>query len=231
MPLWAEPNKPTVSQMANTLLHANAATLIEPIKKNQYRLLLQVNNLLGVLSNQFSEDNAYLQTIKTSMVGNVYPIEISFTPPAIQVEQRKARGKGNLEIKYGGWITYGNAEATFHNFIDLDTYKFFYRWASISGGLYLKHADTQIQNDLPSQPLPVPDFAADSYGGYKVNGTVSTYHTNDTFAGDDTENNRWILQGIFPTSVGAGDLNHADDGEAILTSVSFSVDSALPTKP
>src|SRR4029077_1522866 len=104
-------------------------------------------------------------------------------------------------------------------------------WASITGALYLQHQDTQIQSGAPPGALPVPDFAADqSGGGYKVNGTVSTYHTLDTAAGDATENNRWILQGIFPVSVSAGDLNHADDGEAILTNVNFSVDLALPTK-
>jgi hypothetical protein len=220
-----------IANLTDTLLHANSTKLIEPVKKNQYRLLLQISNLIGVLRNQFGEDSGYLQTIKTAMTGNAYPIEISFTPPAIQVEQRKVRGKGNVETKYGGYINYGNAEATFHNFIDLDTYKFFYRWASISGGLYLQHADTQIQNNWATQPLSVPDFAADSYGGYKVNGTVSTYHTNDTAVGDETKNNCWILQGIFPATVSAGDFNHADDGEAVLTNVSFSIDLALPTLP
>jgi hypothetical protein len=234
MPLttFALPANSTAAAMTNTLLHANAGTLIEPIKKNQYRLLLQVTNLIGVLNAQFGEDNGYLQTIKASMVGNVFPIEISFVPPAITVEQRKVRGKGNVEVKYAGYINYGDATATFHNFIDLDTYKFFYRWASITGALFLQHQDTAIQIGTPFGALPVPDFAADqASGGYKVNGTVSTYHTLDTSAGDNTENNRWILQGIFPTSVSAGDLNHADDGEAILTNVNFSVDLALPTKP
>jgi hypothetical protein len=221
-----------IANLTDTMLHATASTLIEPIKKNQYRLLLQVTNLIGVLNTQFSGDSDYLTTIKASMVGNVFPIEISFTPPAIQVEQRKIRGKGNVEVKYGGYINYGDAQATFHNFIDLDTYKFFYRWASITGALFLQVNNDQLQSNVPTSALPVPDFAADqSGGGYKVNATVSTYHTLDTSAGDETENNRWILQGVFPTSVSAGDLNHADDGEAILTTVNFSVDLALPAKP
>jgi hypothetical protein len=218
-----------IANLTQTLLSAQGGRLIEPIKKNQYRLLLQITNLISVLKNQFQEDSGYLQTISTAMTGNVYPIEISFTPPALQVEERKIRGKANVEVKYAGYTNYGNAEATFHNFIDLDTYKFFYRWASITGGLYLQRNDDQIQYDLPNQPLPVPDFAADSSsGGYKVNGTASTFHTEDTAAGDETENNRWILQGVFPTTVSAGDLNHADDGEPILTAVSFSIDLALP---
>jgi hypothetical protein len=227
----ALPANSTASQMTNTLLHANADKLIEPIKKNQYRLLLQVTNLIKVLQEIFNDDSGYLQTISTSMVGNVYPIEIIFNPPAIQVEQRKVRGKGNVEVKYGGYVSYGEAQATFHNFIDLDTYKFFYRWASIAGGFYLKRTDDQVQAILASHPMAVPDFAPDSYGGYKINGTVSTFHTLDTAAGDETENNRWILEGIFPSSVSAGDLSHADDGEAVLTNVNFSIDLALPATP
>src|ERR1700756_1810854 len=132
-----------IAFMTDTLLHAHASKLIEPVKKNQYRLLLQVSNLIDVLNAQFGEDTGYLKTIKTAMTGNVYPIEVSFTPPAIQVEQRKIRGKANTEVKYAGYINYGNAEATFHNFIDLDTYKFFYRWASITGGMFLQRNDDQ----------------------------------------------------------------------------------------
>jgi hypothetical protein len=234
MPLtqWATPATQTVAGLTNTMLHANATKLIEPIKKNQYRLLLQITNLISGLQTQFNNDSAYLQTIKSAMTGNVYPIEISFIPPAIQVEQRKIRGKGNVEVKYAGYVSYGNSEATFHNFIDLDTYKFFYRWASLAGALDLQRNGDNLLGAVPaSLPLAVPDFAADAYGGYKVNATVSTYHTLDTSAGDATENNRWILQGVFPTQVSAGDLNHADDGEPILTNVSFSVDLALPASP
>jgi hypothetical protein len=221
-----------IASLIDTVLSSQSDRLIEPIKKNQYRLLLQVTNLLGVLNSQFGEDADYLEIIKTSMVGNVYPIEVAFTPPAIQVEQRKVRGTGNVEVKYAGYINYGNAEATFYNFIDIDTYKFFYRWAAITGALDLNRRNDEILNITPKQPLSVPDLAADSAGGgYKVNGTLSTYHTLDTAVGDETENNRWILQGVFPTNVSAGDYNHADDGETILTTVSFSIDLALPARP
>jgi hypothetical protein len=72
------------------------------------------------------------------MVGNLYPIEVTFTPPAIQVEARRVKGAGNTEVKYGGYVTYGESAATFHNFIGLDTYKFFYRWACIAGVLPLQ---------------------------------------------------------------------------------------------
>lgn len=221
----------TAASLTQTLLAAQASTLIEPVKKNQYRLFLQVNNLLGVLQTQFGQDSAYLQTVATAMTGNVFPIEVSFTPPAIQVEQRKVRGANNVEIKYAGYVSFGNAEATFHNFIDLDTYKFFYRWASMAGGLYLQRTNNQLLSSVSPGPLPVPDFATDGFGGYKVNATVSSYHNEDTSDDIETENNRWILQGVFPTSVSSGDFSHADDGEQVLTNVSFSIDLTLPATP
>lgn len=206
-----------------------AGTGIEPIKKNQYRLRLQVTNLIGVLENYFSDDRDYLETIKSALTNDTYPIEVSFTPPAIQVEARTTRGAGNVQVKYAGYVSYGNAEATFNNFVELDTYKFFYRWASLSGALALVCQNDQILGQTPSNPLPVPDFAGDSTSGaYKVNGTVSSYHTVSTAYGDETENTHWVLQGVFPTAVSAGDLNHTDDGEMLLTNVSFSVDLALP---
>ena len=228
-----------IASMTNTMLHQGGDKIIEPIKKNAYRLLLGVYGLIPLLKSIYYEDNDYLETISTSLVGNLYPLEVSFIPPAIQVEQRKTRGKGNVEVKYAGYISYGNAEATFYNWIDLDTYKFFYRWAAIAGALSLVRQDDALLSQVPypNRPvpedvlLPVPDFAADSKaGGYKVNGVVSTIHTSDPAKGDEIENTRWILQGIFPTAVSAGDLSHADDGEAVLTNVSFSVDLALPAQ-
>jgi hypothetical protein len=215
--------------MTNTMLHQGGDKIIEPIKKNAYRLLLGVYGLIPLLKSIYYEDNDYLETISTSLVGNLYPLEVSFIPPAIQVEQRKTRGKGNVEVKYAGYISYGNAEATFYNWIDLDTYKFFYRWASIAGASPLSRNDDALQNNIIPAMLPVPDFAADSQaGGYKVNGIVSTIHTINPLVGDEIENTRWILQGIFPTAVSAGDFSHADDGEPVLTNVSFSIDLALP---
>jgi hypothetical protein len=220
-----------IASMTNTLLVSKSDKLIEPIKKNQYRLLLAVYGLIPVLEEAYGEDKAYLETIKASLVGNLYPLEVSFTPPAIQVEQRKIKGKNNIEIKYGGYVSYGNAEASFFNFIDLDTYKFFYRWAALAGASPLfRNEDNLEGNDLLAM-LPVPDLAPDSSaGGYKVNGTLSTIHTTNPLAGDEVENTRWILQGIFPTAVSAGDFNHSDDGEPVLTNVSFSVDLALPAQ-
>src|SRR5262245_45573510 len=111
-----------IASMTNAMLHTGGDKIIEPVKKNAYRLLLAVYGLIPVLKDTYTEDGDqnYLETIKTSLTGNLYPIEVSFTPPAIQVEQRKIRGKGNVEIKYGGYATYGNAEASFYNFIDLD---------------------------------------------------------------------------------------------------------------
>jgi hypothetical protein len=222
-----------IAFMTSMLLdQVTAGRIIEPIKKNQYRLLLQITNILTVLENQYKEDADYLETIKTSMVGNLYPIEITFTPPTIQVETRRTKGTGNVEVKYGGWVTYGDAQATFHNFIGLDTYKFFYRWAAMAGALFMQRNNDVIQIVSPTAALPVPDLAPDATsGGYKVNATVSTYHTLDTSVGDETENARWILQGVFPTSVSPGDYNHADDGEPVLTTVNFSVDMALPAQP
>jgi hypothetical protein len=228
-----------IAYMTEMMLNqGSGGRLIEPIKKNQYRLLLQVTSLIEMLKNQFKEDEDYLEAVKTSMVGNLYPIEISFTPPALQVEERKIKGKGNMEVKYGGYITYSNAEASFHNFIGLDTFKFFHRWASITGALYLQRNNDEIKNDLPGQalgggfvqsfPLALPNLSDTASGGYKVNGTVSTFHTNDTAVGDETEDVRWILEGVFPTSVAIDAFNHSDDGDAVLTNVSFSVDLALP---
>jgi len=220
-----------IANMTNSILLGGAyRPLIEPIKKNHYRLLLAVSGLIPVLQDTYPEDSDYFETIKTSLVSNLYPLEVNFTPPAIQVEQRKIRGRGNVEVKYGGWTTYGNSEATFYNWIDLDTYKFFYRWASLAGAVPLFRNDDALQNNALLPNLPVADFAPDSYGGYKVNGIVSTMHTIETLSGDEFENARWILQGIFPTAVSAGDFNHADDGEPVLTNVSFSIDLALPAQ-
>jgi hypothetical protein len=219
-----------IANLTDTMLAAGADTLIEPIKKNQYRLYLQVGNLIGVLKSYFPEDNDYLVSIGAALTGNVYPIEIAFTPPSIQVEERKTKGTGNVEVRYAGYVTYGNAEATFHNFIDLDSYKFFYRWAALAGGLALVCQNDQILGTIPTRPLPVADFSPDNSTGYKINATVSTFHTRDPAVGDETENNHWVLQGVFPTAVSPGDLNHADDGEPILTTVSFAVDLALPAK-
>src|ERR1700745_2263502 len=124
-----------IASMANMILAGGSDVLVEPIKKNQYRLFLYVTNLLNVLNSYFHDETGYLGTIKNALTSNTFPIEVSFTPPAIQIEERKIRGKGNVEVKYGGYATYGNAEATFYNFIDIDTYRFFYRWASLTGGL------------------------------------------------------------------------------------------------
>jgi hypothetical protein len=220
-----------IASMTNTMLLSHSAKpWIEPIKKNQYRLLLQVTNLIEVLGKTFKDDRDYLERIKTSMAGNAYPIEISFTPPSIQVEQRKIKGGGNVEVKYAGYVSYGNSEATFHNFIDLDTYKFFYRWASLAGALSLKRNGDSLDSIGPNRFFPVPDIGSVN-NAYKVNGTISTYHTENTTTGDETQNSRWILQGVFPASVAATNFDHADDGEPFLTSVSFSVDLALPAQP
>jgi len=219
-----------IASMTDTMVHTGGGKIIEPVRKNAYRLLLAVQSLILVLKDAYTEDadQNYLETIRGSLSGNLYPIEVSFTPPAMQIEQRKIRGKGNVEIKYGGYATYGNAEATFYNFIDLDTYKFFYRWATLVGAVPIFRNDDALQNNVLLPNIPVSDFAPDSYGGYKVNGIVSTIHTEDPLAGDENENTRWILQGIFPIAVSAGDFNHADDGEPVLTNVSFSVDLAFP---
>ena len=222
-----------MAQMANTILIGGKTDnlLIEPIKKNAYRLYLYVTDLISVLRVQFPDDRDYLETIKVSLSNNAYPIEISFTPPAIQIEQRKIRGGANVEVKYAGWVSYGNAEATFHNWIDLDTYQFFYRWASLAGALPLFRSNDTLRSAYASIPLPVPDINADSKAGaYKVNGSVSSFY-NWATEGDEIESGHWVLQGIFPTSVSAADFNHADDGESLLTTVSFSVDLALPTSP
>jgi hypothetical protein len=41
---------------------------------------------------------------------------------------------------------------------------------------------------------------------------------------------RWLLEGLFPTSVGTDGFSHSDDGDTIMTNVSFSADLCLPVQ-
>jgi hypothetical protein len=185
---------PILAKLTDLIAHQNSGAIIEPIRKNAYKLYLQVDRVIAVLMGWFPDDKAYLTSMADTLVHGNLPLEISFTPPSMQVQQRMMRGTGNCQVKWGGYATYGDADVTFHNWIDLDTYKFFYRWCVISGSLALKRNDNRLQFGA-SGNFPIPGIAGDNNDAYKVDGNVSCYHVYDITSSDEIENTNWLLQG------------------------------------
>lgn len=229
----------------------STSQIVEPVKQNCFRLRIWCQSLLATLQAQFPGDNTYLSTIVAAMVGDTLPLDVSFTAPDITVEPREIRGRGNLEVKYGGWTRFGSASVQYYNFLNPDTYKFFYRWATLPGALNLVRNGDSWQANTPSSALLTADGGGSSLGGYKVNGTVSQYYVSTTTATaaasaattsaginfsnatneTETEFNRWILQGIWPSSVGTSELNNAGEGDPVYTTVSFTADICMPSNP
>jgi hypothetical protein len=240
-----------VSTLLQQICHEGSAStkLIEPAKRNNARLYLGLSNLLKVLQGQFSVDSAYLTTIANALDGDIYPLDVVFTPPPVNTEMRPIKGKYNVTCTYAGYTTFGPASCTFNNFIDADTYKFFYRWALIAGGLTINYNDTEIEvvdsvvNSV-GIPLPLPDIGSGWF--YRVNGRISQFYTGanitvntggmigsrTNMADTDTEYNRWILQNVWPSVVSTSGFDlEGDQGSMIKTSVEFAVDLCLPSDP
>jgi hypothetical protein len=206
---------------------ANSA-IIEPAKRNNARLRIVTGNLLKLLQKQFPNDTGYLETVGKALAGDVYPLDVAFTPPSISTEARKVIGRNNITVNYGGYTTFGAASCSFYNFIGVDTYKFFYRWSLLPGALILSVNDVSLEPAAPSEPLPVPDLSA-SATGYKVNATISQYYNYAAASADDIEYNRWVLQGFWPSSVTTSGFDLGNDfGSIVQTNVEFTVDLCLP---
>jgi hypothetical protein len=203
---------------------------IEPVKRNNARLRITTGNLLKVLKAQFQQDEAYLETIGKALEGDVYPLDVTFTPPAISTETRRFYGLNNITVNYGGYTSFGACSCSFNNFIGADTYRFFYRWALLPGAITLQQNDTTIEPVEPPGALPLPDLSS-LQSGYKVNGTISQYYTSWPLDGDEVEYHKWILQGLWPSSVTTTGFDLGSDfGSMVQTSVEFTVDLALPCR-
>jgi len=231
---------PTIAGLID-LVAAGGSTgaTIEPVKNTGWRLRISVNNLLIVLKGQFPADAVLLQTTGQSLIGDVYPLDVKFTPPDIHNEVRKIKGKGNLTSNYSGWTEWGDVSVEYYNYLGVDTYKFFYRWASLPGAMNLKRNNDIIQSDvLSASAMIVPDTWAGAGAtiGYKVNATVDQYAVQNSAGALASENpevsyNHWVLQGLWPSSVSTTGFDNSGDGDPILTSVKFTVDSCLPCTP
>lgn len=237
--------------IAGLLIAAAGSTgvLMEVAKKNNARLFLYVDNIIKLINQQFPGDNSWVLTVGNAFQTGIFPLEVSFTPPVVTVETRNIKGKGNAPLNWAGYSTFDPCSCTFNNFVGIDTYKFFYRWATIAAGLLLKReSDDRLtplnaatnntgQSTDKIQFLPVPDTSSQS-PGYKVNAVIAQYFNplqggsdKNKQIGDDKQYSRWILQGIWPTSVSTEGFNLEDHGEMIKTNVQFAVDLCLPETP
>jgi hypothetical protein len=217
-----------IAGLVDLIASANGK-FIEPVKRNNARLRITTGNLVKVLQSQFPDDTGYLTAIGKALAGDVYPLDVSFTPPSISTETRKTIGINNIPVNYGGYTTFGPCSCVFNNFIAADTFKFFYRWGLLPGGIRLNSTGTALDPVAPSAALPLPDLSGALNNGYKVNGIISQYYTYNTAAGDETEYGTWILQGMWPSSVTTTGFDLGNDyGSMVLTNVEFTVDLALP---
>jgi hypothetical protein len=217
-----------IAGLVDLIASASGGKFIEPVKRNNARLRITTGNLVPLLQTQFPNDAGYLTTIGKALAGDVYPLDVSFTPPAISTEARKTVGLNNITVNYGGYTTFGPCSCVFNNFIGADTYKFFYRWALLPGALLISSTGSALEPVQGTAPLPLPDLS-NSNNGYKVTGRISQYYTASTAAGDETEYAAWILQGMWPSSVTTTGFDLGGDyGSMVLTNVEFTVDLALP---
>jgi len=217
-----------IAGLTNLIAQANSDKFIEPVKRNNARLRITTGNLLKILKDQFKDDSGYLETIGKALQGDVYPLDVSFSPPAITTEARKHIGIYNTPVSYGGYTSFGSCACSFNNFIGADTYRFFYRWALLPGAISIQQNDTTIEPVEPKKAFPLPDLSSGNYG-YKVNGTISQYYTQNTLVGDEVEYAKWILQGMWPSSVSTSGFDlGGDQGSMLQTTVEFTVDMALP---
>jgi hypothetical protein len=217
-----------IAGLTDLIAHANSNKFIEPVKRCNARLRIVTGNLLHLLKARFNDDAGYLETIGKALAGDVYPLDVTFTPPTVSTETRKTIGLNNITVNYGGYTTFGPASCSFNNFIGADTYKFFYRWGLLPGALTLQLNDTAIETSEPWGPLPLPDLSGQN-SGYKVTGTISQYYTYNPSFGDEVEYVRWVLQGMWPSSVTTTGFDlGGDQGSMVLTNVEFTVDLCMP---
>jgi len=92
-----------IAGLVDLIAHANSNKLIEPVKRNNARLRITTGNLLKVLQAKFKDDTGYLETVGKALAGDVYPLDVSFTPPAVTNETRHLYGINNITINYGGY--------------------------------------------------------------------------------------------------------------------------------
>jgi hypothetical protein len=89
-----------IAGLVDLIANANGK-FIEPVKRNNARLRLTTGNLLKILQDQFNEDSGYLTTVSKALSGDVYPLAVSFTPPAITTSTRPTIALNNLSLNSG----------------------------------------------------------------------------------------------------------------------------------
>lgn len=203
----------------------------EPIKKNYFKAFFNIQELVGRLDPQGAA-SAYYAKIKSALThSTVLPLEVKFVPPTVSTETEHIY-INNQCFNYAGWVSFGPAQMSFYNWIQLDTYHLFYIWAMMCGGITVNETEfPTVSNSV--QPLLADYQESGSMGGYKTNVVVGQFVTENTLSGNsitttETAINQWNLVGCYPQSVAVDELDNTNDGDFVLTNVSFNVDLCTP---